>query len=154
MPIKNELALEFAEKLKKHPEINNLPPEHQAAFKARAKWLFIANDHQLPPSGDWWDIWLLLAGRGAGKTRCAAEWTWYEAWSKPGTRWLVSAPTSADVRDTCFEGDSGLLNVMPAEIIADYIKSHNCFDPKFKRRIIPDAKLAKLLRVTDKDEVT
>ena len=38
--------------------------------------------------------------------------------------------------------------------ISDYIKSRNCFDPHFKRRIIPDAKLAKLLRVTDKDEVT
>ena len=41
-----------------------------------------------------------------------------------------------------------------SKAVADYIKSHNCFDPKFKRRIIPDAKLAKLLRVTDKDEVT
>lgn len=41
-----------------------------------------------------------------------------------------------------------------SKFISDYIKSHNCFDPKFKRRIIPDAKLAKLLRVTDKDEVT
>ena len=38
--------------------------------------------------------------------------------------------------------------------ISDYIKSRNCFDPNFKRRIIPDAKLAKLLRVGDKDEVT
>lgn len=41
-----------------------------------------------------------------------------------------------------------------SKAVAQYIKSHNCFDPKFKRRIIPDAKLAKLLRVTDKDEVT
>jgi len=38
--------------------------------------------------------------------------------------------------------------------ISGYVKSHNCFDPTFKRRILPDAKLAKLLRVTDKDEVT
>lgn len=38
--------------------------------------------------------------------------------------------------------------------ISGYVKSHNCFDPAFKRRILPDAKLAKLLRVTDKDEVT
>jgi chromatin remodeling complex protein RSC6 len=40
------------------------------------------------------------------------------------------------------------------KFIAGYVKSHNCFDPSFKRRIIPDAKLAKLLRVTDKDDVS
>jgi chromatin remodeling complex protein RSC6 len=40
------------------------------------------------------------------------------------------------------------------KFISGYVKSHNCFDPTFKRRILPDAKLAKLLRVTDKDEVT
>ncbi len=38
--------------------------------------------------------------------------------------------------------------------ITDYVKSHNCFDPNFKRRIIPNAALAKLLRVDDKTEVT
>jgi chromatin remodeling complex protein RSC6 len=40
------------------------------------------------------------------------------------------------------------------KFISVYVKSHNCFDPTFKRRILPDAKLAKLLRVTDKNEVT
>jgi len=40
------------------------------------------------------------------------------------------------------------------KFISGYVKSHNCFDPNFKRRILPDAKLAKLLRVKDKDEVT
>ena len=38
--------------------------------------------------------------------------------------------------------------------ISDYVKSHNCFDPSFKRRIIPNAALAKLLKVDDKTEVT
>lgn len=38
--------------------------------------------------------------------------------------------------------------------ISDYVKSHSCFDPSFKRRIIPNAALAKLLRVDDKTEVT
>ena len=40
------------------------------------------------------------------------------------------------------------------KFISGYIKTHNCFDPTFKRRILPNAVLAKLLRVTDKDEVT
>jgi chromatin remodeling complex protein RSC6 len=40
------------------------------------------------------------------------------------------------------------------KFISVYVKAHSCFDPTFKRRILPDAKLAKLLRVTDKNEVT
>jgi len=40
------------------------------------------------------------------------------------------------------------------KFVAQYVKSHNCFDPNFKRRIIPDAKLGKLLRVKDGQEVT
>jgi chromatin remodeling complex protein RSC6 len=38
--------------------------------------------------------------------------------------------------------------------ISDYVKSHSCFDPNFKRRIVPNAALAKLLKVDDKTEVT
>jgi predicted phage terminase large subunit-like protein len=113
----------FAEKIRKGPDLNKLPPEQKAATLARIKWLVTAGKHQVPPSGDWWSTWLLLAGRGAGKTRCAAEWTWWEAWTHPGTRWLVSAPTSGDVRDVCFEGDSGLLSVIPTTLIETYTKS-------------------------------
>ena len=38
--------------------------------------------------------------------------------------------------------------------VSEYVKSHNCFDPNFKRRILPNAALAKLLKVDDKTEVT
>jgi chromatin remodeling complex protein RSC6 len=40
------------------------------------------------------------------------------------------------------------------KFVSEYVKSHNCFDPNFKRRIIPNAALAKLLKVDDKTEVT
>ena len=40
------------------------------------------------------------------------------------------------------------------KFVATYVKTHSCFDPSFKRRIIPDAKLGKLLRVKDGQEVT
>lgn len=123
MPISNEAAEIFAAKIRSNPQLNDMSPEHKAAFKARAKWLHIANQHQIPPQGDWWLVWLLLAGRGAGKTRTAAEDTWWESWIHPGTRSLVSAPTSSDVRDVCFEGDSGLLNVIPSILIESYTKS-------------------------------
>lgn len=97
-----------------------LKPEDQAAWAWRAQWLSKAHRHQILPLGDWWTIWLLLAGRGAGKTRTAAEQVGWWAWTEPGTRWLVGAPTSSDVRATCFEGDSGLLSVIPAVLIDDY----------------------------------
>ena len=101
----------------------NLPEDKRAAFAWRAKWLSTAHDHQILPAGEWWTIWLLLAGRGAGKTRTAAEQIGWWAWTQPGTRWLVAAPTSADVRSTCFEGDSGLLAIIPTELVEDYNKT-------------------------------
>ena len=102
-----------------------LESDRQAAMEKRMAWLRTAKPHQLPPKDLWWSIWLLLAGRGAGKTRSAAEWVWWQAWRRGNehTRWLVSAPTSADVRDVCFEGDSGLMNVLPLEIVQDYKSS-------------------------------
>ena len=102
-----------------------LPADRQAAFAWRAKWLSQAHDHQILPPGDWWTIWLLLAGRGAGKTRTAAEQIGWWAWESPGTRWLVAAPTSADVRATCFEGDSGLIAVIPEVLVADYNRAYH-----------------------------
>jgi phage terminase large subunit-like protein len=104
-------------------QYTQLPETLRAAFDWRAKWLAKAHDHQITPPGNWWSIWLLLAGRGAGKTRTAAEQIGWWAWQEPNTRWLVAAPTSADVRATCFEGDSGLLAVIPPVLVADYNKT-------------------------------
>jgi predicted phage terminase large subunit-like protein len=112
------------EEILKDPQVQQqftlLKPEEQAAWAWRANWLTKAHAHQVVPVGDWWTIWLMLAGRGAGKTRTAAEQVAWWAWSEPGTRWLVGAPTSSDVRATCFEGDSGLISVIPQILIDDY----------------------------------
>ena len=99
-----------------------LPINQQIGYAWRTKWLTSAHDHQILPHGDW-AIWLLLGGRGAGKTRTSAEQIGWWAWTQPNTRWLVSAPTAMDVRGTCIEGESGLLNVIPPQFIADYNKS-------------------------------
>jgi len=53
-----------------------------------------------------------MAGRGAGKTRTAAEWLAWEAITQPNTRWAIVAPTYGDARDTCVEGESGVLNIL------------------------------------------
>jgi predicted phage terminase large subunit-like protein len=65
----------------------------------------------------------MLAGRGAGKTYTASNWIGQRAALFSGTRWLVTAPTSNDIRATCFEGDSGLLNIIPNSLIDTYNKS-------------------------------
>jgi predicted phage terminase large subunit-like protein len=104
-------------------EYAKLTPVQQAVVNWQMSWLKKAHKHQIEPPGTEWAIWLMLAGRGAGKTRASAETLLMWAWEEPGSRWLVSAPTSGDIRGTCFEGDSGLLNVVPKELIADYNKS-------------------------------
>lgn len=79
---------------------------------ARVRWEFeLARGEQLPPEGDWL-VWLYLAGRGAGKTRTAAEWLAWQAIRMQGSRWAIVAPTFADARDTCVEGESGVLGVL------------------------------------------
>ena len=87
------------------------PPQSQAVFAARAKWLDMARPEQLPPPGDW-ATWLILAGRGWGKTRTGAEAVAWYGHSAPGSRIAIVAPTFGDARDTCVEGTSGLLSVI------------------------------------------
>lgn len=53
-----------------------------------------------------------MAGRGFGKTRSAAEWITHQAETVPKSNWAVIAPTLDDVRETCFEGESGILKAL------------------------------------------
>jgi len=58
-------------------------------------------------------VWLLLAGRGFGKTRVANEWVRYRVESGQAQRIALVARTAADVRDVVVEGESGLLAISP-----------------------------------------
>jgi phage terminase large subunit-like protein len=69
-------------------------------------WAFWARSDQAPPPGDW-IIWLILAGRGAGKTRAGAEAVRHWVENYPIVN-LIGA-TVADVRDTMITGESGIL---------------------------------------------
>ena len=82
--------------------------ERDAAEGIRLPWAQTARPEQLPPPGDW-RVWLILAGRGWGKTRSAAEWCVTKALRYPGCRIALVARTIGDARDTMCEGDSGLL---------------------------------------------
>lgn len=79
-------------------------------------WDELARPDQLPPPGDWL-IWLILAGRGYGKTRTGAEWVKRRAQLGEGRRLALVAATFMDGRDTMVEGESGLLAVLPPSML-------------------------------------
>lgn len=74
-------------------------------------WKTWARKNQLPPKTEW-RIWLILAGRGFGKTRTGGEWM-LEQMRKGKRRMALIAPTAADCRDVMVEGESGILNIAP-----------------------------------------
>jgi len=72
-----------------------------------ARWTFWARTGQRPPEGPW-RTWLLMAGRGYGKTRAGAEWVHHLA-EEEGLRLAIVGPTEEEVRRVMVEGASGLL---------------------------------------------
>ncbi len=77
-------------------------------------WGSWARPPQMSPAWPW-RVWLLLAGRGFGKTRCGAEFIRQEVTGGRAQHIALIAPTAADARDTMIEGESGLLGVFPPE---------------------------------------
>ncbi len=75
-------------------------------------WPFHARPSQREPEGDW-RTWLILAGRGFGKTRTGAEWVRQSVARYPIVN--VIAPTADDARDIMVEGESGILAICPPD---------------------------------------
>lgn len=125
-----------------------LPPEQQDEFfnsltDSQAEsllydWEFNARPKQLEGFTDTdWAFWLILAGRGFGKTRTGAEkvrdWVY-----KHGKRRIgIIAPTSADLRDVIVEGESGILNVHAPD-------ERPIFEPTKRRITWPNGAIATL----------
>lgn len=68
--------------------------------------------HQVPPKGKW-DLWLLEAGRGAGKTEACSRYFAAYMRAHPGTRGRIIAPTFGDAVEACITGPSGLKAIDP-----------------------------------------
>jgi predicted phage terminase large subunit-like protein len=101
-------------------ELATLEREKLAYLDWQSRWLATARPDQIMPSGGWTECGV-LAGRGYGKTRVGAEWLAEAAYRDPQAMpRAVIAPTQADVRFTCFEGESGLMSVIPPELVASY----------------------------------
>lgn len=84
----------------------------QEAAALSYAWSRWARPSQLPPAGDW-DGWLVMAGRGFGKTRMGAEFVRAEVEAGRARRVALIAETSADSRDVMVEGESGILAISP-----------------------------------------
>ncbi|PZU11763.1 terminase family protein [Sphingomonas sp.] len=76
------------------------------------RWDYAARAAQWPPEGDW-RTWLILAGRGFGKTRAGAEWVRMQAEMHGGARIALVGASLAEARAVMIEGESGLLAIAP-----------------------------------------
>lgn len=82
-------------------------------------WRLWARLEQLPPPGDW-SLWLVMAGRGFGKTRAGAEWVRAVAERDPNARIALVGANLAEARAVMVEGESGILAVCPQRRRPDY----------------------------------
>lgn len=108
-------------------------------------WNWTARPSQLPPAGDW-SVWLILAGRGFGKTRAGAEWATATARANPGTRFALVGSTAHDAVSVMLEGESGLRSV-----------AADCFRPEWKaarRQLVwPNGAQATLFSAVEPDQL-
>ena len=91
-----------------------------------ADWPVFAHGHQQPPelavNGAPWVTWLIIGGRGAGKTRAGAEWVRTLA-SRPRQRIALVGGSEHEVREVMIEGISGILSVHPRGARPEWIPS-------------------------------
>lgn len=92
---------------------------HDEALNLIYNWEFWGRDKQKEPPGDWIK-WLLLAGRGFGKSRTGAEFIRKKVETGKASRIALVAPTAADARDIMVEGESGILAISPPWFMPEY----------------------------------
>jgi phage terminase large subunit-like protein len=120
-------------------------------------WRFWGREDQLEPppigpSGTPWLTWLILAGRGFGKTRTGAEtirkWATGKTPLAPGqcSRIAIVAETSADARDVLVEGESGILSCHPKDFRPRY-------EPSKRRLTWPNGAVATTYNATEPDQL-
>lgn len=110
-----------------------------------AEWRGFAREDQVAPlSGDW-KVWILLGGRGSGKTRSGAEWV-LEQVRAGAQRIALVAPTLHDGREVMLGGDSGLLNIAPKSARPRY-------EPTRRRLLFPNGAKAYLFSAYEADRL-
>lgn len=111
-------------------------------------WWTCARPNQLPPEALWEDklVWLILAGRGWGKTRTGAEWVRSIVAELPGSRGAFIAKDPGEARDVMIEGVSGILACSSQLDRPDY-------NPSLKRLVWPNGSQAGVFSSEDYEEL-
>jgi phage terminase large subunit-like protein len=107
---------------------------------------FLAREDQIAPDGDW-DIWLVMSGRGFGKTRTGAEWVKGEVAAGRAGRIALIAETAADGRDVMAEGESGILAVYPKK------EDRPLYEPSKRRITWQNGAVATIYNATEPDQL-
>ncbi|KQT54917.1 ATP-binding protein [Aureimonas sp. Leaf454] len=112
------------------------------------RWSDVARAEQLPPPGDWRQ-WLMIGGRGSGKTRAGAEWIGAMAMglpplaSAPHGRIALVAETLGDAREVMVEGESGIRAIaMPPRPV---------FEASRRRLVFANGAVAQIFSSEDPD---
>jgi len=108
-------------------------------------WPLWARTEQLPPEGVW-TIWLILTGRGWGKTRVGAEFVNAETYARRSHRVALIAQDAAEARDVIVEGESGILATAPPWHYPDY-------EPSKRRITWPNGAVARIYTDSDPEEL-
>ena len=85
--------------------------DEAALVRLFGDWPAWVREGQEPPPGEDWRVWVMLTGRGFGKTRAGAEWISQLARENPGASFALVAANVDEARRVMIEGPSGLLNV-------------------------------------------
>ena len=112
----------------------------KATIALYTSWLKTARKKQLSPTQSHY-IWLILAGRGWGKTRTGAQDIALYALRNPKTICAVVAPTAGDLRRVCFGGPSGLISIIPKECFSQTKDQKGYSSSVFEIRLFNDSKI-------------
>ena len=112
----------------------------KATIALYTDWLKTAREKQLSPEVEHY-IWLILAGRGWGKTRTGAQDIALYALRNPNSICAVVAPTAGDLRRVCFGGPSGLISIIPKECYSENKKQKGYSSSVFEIRLYNDSKI-------------
>jgi phage terminase large subunit-like protein len=108
-------------------------------------WRYWANAGQIPPPSDW-RVWLVMAGRGFGKTRAGAEWVRAVTESDPQARVALVAASLAEARSVMVEGESGILACCRPRHMPRY-------EPSLHRLIFPNGAQAFLYSAAEPESL-
>ena len=113
------VAVITAQNAKSRRQLKRLSPTEAALLKY--KWEFWARPNQIAPEGEW-GVWLLMTGRGFGKTRAGAQWVIEQA-KEPNRNIAMISRIPADARDVMVGGESGVLACSHPSFMPVYVPS-------------------------------